>query len=98
VTEDGKRQEEIEDEEDTGLSVLYAYTTSTPDGREAIVSVEQPSNSITVMVTLSKKIAENMRTMAQTVADTINRPVTLVKFEKRTEVERLTPSKIIQLH
>jgi hypothetical protein len=94
-----KVEDKVEEEgEEEPLSVLYAFTVIMPDGREMIASFEEPDGSAFPMVTLSEAMLDKFKDVAQTIADAVKRPVTLVKFEQRTEVEKITPAKIEKLH
>jgi len=97
VTEEEKRQDE-EASEETRLNILYAFTVTTSDGREAIASFEQPDGSMLPMASFSEEKVEEFKPIAQAIADALERPVNLIKFEKRTEVEKITPKKVVQLH
>lgn len=96
MTEETKGQDETKKE--IPLTTLYAFTVTGPDGREMIASFQEPDGTVLAMVTFSKEKVEAFKPVAQTIADGINRPVNLVKFEKRTEVEKITPAKVVQLH
>lgn len=95
MVEEKTEQEETEEEP---LKVLYAFTVMGPDGREMIASFEEPNGATLPMVTFLESKTEYLKEVAQAIADGINRPVTLIKFEQRTEVEKILPAKIISLH
>jgi len=73
------------------IEQMYAYVVVDEDGTEGVPAFAGPRGEPIPMVGADWKRAEALRPMAEALATMMDKPVTLCRFEVRTEVETIEP-------
>lgn len=74
------------------IDELYAYIIADKDENdEGVIGMRMPNGTWTPLVGADLARMESLRPVAQKTAEVTGKPVKFVKFEKRTDVETITP-------
>ncbi|HUT76640.1 MAG TPA: hypothetical protein VM285_03080 [Polyangia bacterium] len=74
------------------IKTMWAFVGTDADGDEGVIAFMDPvSREWRPLVGADKERMDSLRPIAQNIADQHGRPVTLVRFDRRSEVEKIHP-------
>ncbi len=86
-----KTKQEQEQEEDLSINTLWVFTIRPAEGKhEAIVALPSAQGGITPLIADKEKQLDGLRKTAQEIANEAKQDITLLKFDRVEELERIT--------